>query len=320
MDWFWAILTLIAGIILVAKGGDYFVDAASWMAKAAGIPTFIVGATIVSVATTLPEIIVSVMAAAEGKNEMAIGNAVGSVTANTAMIMAIAFIFMKITIALKDYLVQCLLLIVTGIVLLLGCLGGVLSVWAAVIMITIFAVHMVVNVVLAKKHSAANRDVEKEVEKDKKTVVINILKFVGGAAGIVIGSRFLVNGGSDLATLLGVPERIIAVTVVAIGTSIPELVTTITAIRKKEFGISVGNIVGANLIDLSLILPLCGLISGERLPVNEQSASIDIPVCLGVTLIAVVPLLIRKKASKVQGIILLAVYVAYLAFTVGYKI
>lgn len=316
MEWFLAITSLVAGIILVAKGGDFFVDAASWMAKAAGIPTFIVGATIVSLATTLPEIIVSVMAAVEGKTEMAIGNAVGSVTANTAMIMAIAFVFMKITIVLKDYLVQCILLILTSGILILGCLNDVLSTWAAIVLITIFVIHMIVNVRLAKKHSAASKEKEQEVQKDKKTVIINIVKFVGGAAGIVVGSRFLVDGGSDLAALLGVPERIVAVTVVAIGTSIPELVTTITAIKKKEYGLSVGNIVGANIIDLSLILPLCSLVSGENLPVSAQGAHIDMPVCFGVTVLAIVPLLIRRKASRVQGIVLLAAYVTYLVFTV----
>ena len=316
MEWFLAITSLVAGIILVAKGGDFFVDAASWMAKAAGIPTFIVGATIVSLATTLPEIIVSVMAAVEGKTEMAIGNAVGSVTANTAMIMAIAFVFMKITIVLKDYLVQCILLILTSGILILGCLNDVLSTWAAIVLITIFVIHMIVNVRLAKKHSAASKEKEQEVQKDKKTVIINIVKFVGGAAGIVVGSRFLVDGGSDLAALLGVPERIVAVTVVAIGTSIPELVTTITAIKKKEYGLSVGNIVGANIIDLSLILPLCSLVSGENLPVSAQGAHIDMPVCFGVTVLAIVPLLIRRKASRIQGIVLLAAYVTYLVFTV----
>ncbi len=316
MEWFLAITSLVAGIILVAKGGDFFVDAASWMAKAAGIPTFIVGATIVSLATTLPEIIVSVMAAVEGKTEMAIGNAVGSVTANTAMIMAIAFVFMKITIVLKDYLVQCILLILTSGILILGCLNDVLSTWAAIVLITIFVIHMIVNVRLAKKHSAASKEKEQEVQKDKKTVIINIVKFVGGAAGIVVGSRFLVDGGSDLAALLGVPERIVAVTVVAIGTSIPELVTTITAIKKKEYGLSVGNIVGANIIDLSLILPLCSLVSGENLPVSAQGAHIDMPVCFGVTVLAIVPLLIRRKASRIQGIILLVAYVTYLVFTV----
>lgn len=316
MEWFLAIISLAAGIILVAKGGDFFVDAASWMAKAAGIPTFIVGATIVSLATTLPEVLVSVMAAFEGENEMAIGNAVGSVTANTAMIMAIAFVFMKITIVLKDYLVQCILLIVTAGVLILGCLTGALATWAAIVLITIFAIHMVVNVRLAKRHSAESKEKETEVPKDRKTVIINIVKFVGGAAGIVIGSRFLVDGGSDLATLLDVPPRIVAVTVVAIGTSVPELVTTLTAIKKKEYGLSVGNIVGANIIDLSLILPLCSLISGENLPVSTQGAYIDMPVCLGVTVLAIVPLLIRRKASRVQGVLLLAAYVTYLIFTV----
>ena len=299
----------------MAKGGDFFVDSASWIARAAGIPTFIVGATIVSIATTLPEIIVSCMAAAEGKTEMAIGNAVGSVTVNTAMIMALAFIFMTVVASRKEYMIQCLMLIASAAVLWLGVLSGSLSIWAAIVLLVIFIGFIVLNVHHAKAAAAKGDAKDDTIKKDKKTIAINIIKFIGGAAGIVIGSRLLVNGGSSLATQMGVPERIIAVTLVAIGTSIPELVTTITAIRKKESALSVGNIVGANIIDLTLILPLCSLISGEKLPVTHMSVILDIPVCLGFCCLAVIPLIWKEKAFRAQGIAMLVGYAAYIVCT-----
>ena len=108
---------------------------------------------------------------------------------------------------------------------------------------------------------------------------------------------------------------VIAVTMIAVGTSLPELVTTVTAIIKKESALSVGNIIGANIIDLSLILPVCSLISGQALPVGTESAHLDIPVCLGVTLIAVIPLMVRQKSSRLQGYLMLGCYAAYLLVT-----
>jgi cation:H+ antiporter len=306
------LLMFVVGIVLVVKGGDFFVDAASWIAKAFGIPSFIIGATIVSIATTLPEMIVSIMAAANGQVEMAIGNAVGSVTANTGLILAVAMLFMTIAIKRKDYILQCSLLIAASAILLISSQGGSLSIPGSVVLIVIFFVFMTKNVMHAK---AAPKDTE-NVAIEKKTFGVNIVKFVLGAAGIVLGSQLLIKSGSGIAEFLGVPERIIAVTMVAIGTSLPELVTTITSIVKKESSLSIGNLVGANIIDLTLILPLCSLVSGQALPVDVASATIDMPVCLGVTLIAFVPLLISEKASKLQGVLLLAVYIGYLAVTV----
>lgn len=303
----------MAGIILVVKGGDAFVDAASWMAKAAGIPPFIVGATIVSVATTLPEMIVSCLAAGEGKIEMAIGNAVGSVTANTALIMAIAFLFMSVTVVRRQYIVQCSILIACASVLVLGTRTGVLAGWASVVLVALFAGFVVLNLFCAARQQT--EDASESVAKDKGTLAKNLASFVLGAVAIVGGSQLLVQGGSDLALLLGVPERIVAVTLVAVGTSLPELVTTLTAIRKKESALSVGNIIGANIIDLSLILPLCALVSGSSLPVSAVSRTVDLPVCLAATLLAVLPLLLKERSGKAQGAMMLAGYVGYLAIT-----
>lgn len=310
------------GIALVVKGGDVFVDAASWIAKAFGIPTFIIGATIVSIATTMPEMIVSMIAAGQGKVDMAIGNAVGSVTANTGLILATAMIFMTIVIERKDYAIQCGLLVLAAALLPISSISlskfasnedGALPIWASIVLFIIFFTFMAVNV---KKAKAEKGTAAEKVAIEKKDLIVNILKFVLGAAAIVLGSQLMVNSGSDIATFFGVPERVIALTLVAIGTSLPEFVTTITAIVKKETSLSIGNIVGANLIDLALILPLCSIVSGKELPIPASSRLVDMPVCLGIIALALIPLFIRKKASKIQGIIMAVAYCVYIVMVV----
>jgi cation:H+ antiporter len=304
------VLFFVVGIVLVVKGGDIFVDAASWIARAANIPTFIVGATIVSFATTLPELIVSVMASAEGKNDMAVGNAVGSVTANTGLIMAVAFIFMVVVASRKQYWKQCVLLVAAAGVLWLGCSTGVMQAWASVVLFIIFVLFLGINVQAARQEPEQCQ--EEAIEKSPRAIAKNVVLFVVGAGLIVLGSNLLIEGGSAIAVALGVPERVIAVTMVAIGTSLPELVTTLTAIKKKESHLSIGNIIGANIIDLSLILPICSLVGGQQFAVSAQSLQVDFPVCMLLTLMAVVPLLVRQKGSRVQGVLMLAVYVVYL--------
>lgn len=309
MEMLFCCLLFTVSVVLVIKGGDAFVDAASWIARAMNIPTFIIGATIVSLATTMPEMLVSVMAAAEGKVDMAVGNAVGSVIANTGLIMAVAMMAMAIPCSRKKYLRQCLLLIAVAAVLLLGCQGGRLGVGWSLVLILCFLLFMAENLRSARgemKNAEAHEPVE------KKALLKNIGKFVLAAAVIVLSSRLMVDNGSKIAAFLGVPERIVALTLVAVGTSLPELVTTITAIVKKESALSVGNIIGANIIDLSLILPLSSLAAGEPLPVSAQSAAVDLPACLLVTVLALMPLMLREKSSRAQGAVLLAAYAVYL--------
>ncbi|MGN1001467.1 MAG: calcium/sodium antiporter [Oscillospiraceae bacterium] len=307
-----SVILFVIGILLVMKGGDIFVDAASWIARAAGVPTFIIGATIVSLATTMPEMIVSIIAAAEGSNDMAIGNAVGSVTANTGLIMATAMVFMTVLLPRKKYLPQCLLLIAAAAVLWIGSNGSSLELGFSVLLFIIFVTFMALNLSNAR---AEMGDTEKE-HHSGKAVALRVLLFVLGAAAIVVGSDLLVDHGQVLAVALGVPERVIAVTLVAIGTSLPELVTTLTAIRKKESGLSVGNIIGANIIDLTLILPICSFVADGELTISQQSAGIDMPACLLITLLAIVPMLLRQKASRLQGVLLLLAYGAYLVITI----
>lgn len=304
------------GILLVVKGGDYFVDAASWIAEVSGVPKLIVGATIVSIATTLPEMLVSVMAATEGKVDMSIGNAVGSVTANIGLIMAIALICMPGVIKRADYLYKSVfMLLAAGIIVVCGFMGKV-SILFSVILLVVFAAFMFENVSSAVKMMRADQNSGKEkTAVTGKVVTINIIKFLVGAAGIVLGANLLVENGSELARFMGVSERIIGVTLVAVGTSLPELVTTITAIAKKQSSLSVGNILGANIMDLTLIMPLSALVSGKSLPVSATAAMLDLPVCLLVGLVAVIPAMIKSKFTRLQGIILLAIYAVYVVAT-----
>lgn len=304
------------GILLVVKGGDYFVDAASWIAEVSGVPKLIVGATIVSIATTLPEMLVSVMAATEGKVDMSIGNAVGSVTANIGLIMAIALICMPGVIKRADYLYKSVfMLLAAGIIVVCGFMGKV-SILFSVILLVVFAAFMFENVSSAVKMMRADQNSGKEkTAVTGKVVTINIIKFLVGAAGIVLGANLLVENGSELARFMGVSERIIGVTLVAVGTSLPELVTTITAIAKKQSSLSVGNILGANIMDLTLIMPLSALVSGKSLPVSATAAMLDLPICLLVGLVAVIPAMIKSKFTRLQGIILLAIYAVYVVAT-----
>lgn len=316
MDLAITILLFAVGVLFVIKGGDFFVDAASWMAEVSGIPKLIVGATVVSIATTLPELLVSVMAASQGKVDMSVGNAVGSVTANVGLIMAIALICMPGVIKRKDYLLKAILMCAAALLIVVFGFRGEVNMVFSLILLVVFVIFIIENVSSAKRTMGEGGKEEKDPAlKQKKTVLINIVKFVVGTVGIVWGADLLVDNGSELARVFGVSERIIGVTLVAVGTSLPELITTITAVVKKQSALSVGNILGANIIDMTLIMPLAAVVSGKSLPLSESAVRIDLPVCALVCLVAVVPAMIKSKFSKWQGFLLLAIYVTYLVVT-----
>lgn len=298
----------LIGILFIIKGGDWFVDSAAWIAEVTGIPKFIVGATIVSLATTLPEMIVSVMAALDGKVDMAVGNAVGSVTANTGLILAVSILAIPAAVNRRQFDRKAVLLIsVTVILLILSALGQV-NVWTSLILLVCFLLYIADNIASTR----ALGDGGEKARYDKRELPRRLLFFVLGTVGIVVGARLLVDNGSELARIIGVPENIIGLTFVAIGTSLPELVTTITAIVKKQASLSVGNILGANVIDIALILPACAAVTGGSLPVNAQTYLLDLPICLIVTVVAMVPTLILGKFRRWQGGVLLGVYLSYL--------
>ena len=298
----------IVGLILTIKGGDWFVDSASWFAEATGIPKFVVGATVVSFATTLPELLVSVRAAMNGSAQLAIGNAVGSVTANTTLIMGVSLVAMAGVVGRKAFSLKGGLFLGAIVGLTLLSLSGALPVWSALILWAIFLVFMISNVIEGKK-GASSDSIDAH---EKKEIPSKILFFVLGTAAIVFGAEFLVSSGKTIAAGIGISETIIGFTVIALGTSLPELVTTLTAIRKKESSLSVGNIIGANIIDTTLILPLCAVINGEPLPVDRVNLIFDFPICIAACAVAVVPTIIQGKFKKWQGYALLTIYALYM--------
>ena len=307
-----ASVIFVVGLFLTIKGGDWFVDSASWFAEATGIPKFVVGATVVSFATTLPELLVSVRAAMNGSAQLAIGNAVGSVTANTTLIMGVSLVAIAGVVSRKDFCLKGGLLLVSVIGLTALSMNESLPVWSAFVLWTIFIVFMVSNVVEGKKGAS----VEQTLSYERKDIPSRVLFFLLGTASIVFGAEFLVSSGTTLASGIGISETIIGFTVIALGTSLPELVTTLTAIRKKENSLSVGNIIGANIIDTTLILPLCAVINTRPLPVDRINLIFDFPVCIGACAVAIIPTVIQGRFKKWQGYALLAIYGLYMLFLI----
>ncbi len=309
----WIVLLFAAGLVCIIKGGDLFVDAAGWIAEASGIPKFIIGATIVSFATTLPEMLVSVFAALEGNADIAVGNAVGSVTANTGLIMCLSLVCMTCLMERRQFGVKACLLLAAILSLFGFTRDGRLSVAEGLLVLVIFAGFLAESLISARREQGTElKEDEERPAVSGKTVAGNIVKFVLGAAGIVLGAQLLIDNGSAIASLLGVPDAIIAATMIAIGTSLPELVTTLTAIRKKESSLSVGNNIGANIMDLTLIVPLCSLILGRPLPVQRQGMLLDIPACLVICAAVLVPALWKGKFQRWMGFLAGGLYIVYL--------
>ena len=303
----------IFGLMLIIKGGDLFVDAAVWLARVSNIPPVIVGATVVSLATTLPELLVSLLAAAQGKAGLAIGNAVGSVTANLGLILGAAIFFAPFHIRRQEYWCRGLLMAAAIAVLFFFSKSGTLSISGSLLLLGIYMLSVWDSIRSARKEMISTATQQASLREFPQ----NIGKFLLGIGGILWGARLLVRNGSALALLLGVPESVVGVTLVAVGTSLPELVTAITALSKGEGALSVGNILGANLIDTTLILPLCTLISGHSLVFSTQSLLLDLPVCLLMALIAVLPALLRERFSRAQGALMLGLYLGYLVLVIA---
>lgn len=333
----------IVGLVLIIKGGDWFVDSSSWIAEVLGIPKFVIGATIVSIATTLPEMIVSVQATAKGNVDMAAGNAIGSVTANTAMIMGIFIVCMPFAVKRKEFAPKGIMMFLASVGLVLGCIFTAkqeltfegetnsyfrLSTIGLIVLIIIFITFFIENFISMKNEqthiepspTSIGLQEEDDIVPTKESATgkdwaKNLIFFALGAAGIIIGADLLVDYGTQIAKSLNVPQRVISVIAIAIGTSLPELVTTITALRKKLGALSVGNILGANIIDLTLILPICSFVSMGKgtgaLAVSASSVTIDMIVCLAAISVAVFPTIITKKFQRWQGIVMLAGYIGY---------
>lgn len=360
------VLLFIVGLILLIKGGDWFVDGAVGIARRFRLPEILIGATVVSIGTTLPEVMVSATSAVQGQSEMSYGNAIGSIICNTALIAAISVVARPSAVNRKNLRLPVVFFFSAAVFYaLISYLTGTFSRPVGIALLVVFAVYMALSVRDAKRSPAldpagqapenlrpvvSKTDVSDIAEADsdaaarepdggqapesseppeptaadrKRNRLLlwkDIALLVVGAALIAVGARLLVKYGTEIAEALGVPSTVIALTFVALGTSLPELITAVTSLIKGHSSLSLGNIIGANLFNLVLVSGMSITLRPFNIPATSflggvnTSLLIDIPLMFAVMLILTVPALLRGKLARWQGILLLTLYAAFCVF------
>ena len=311
------VLLFAVGLLCLIKGGDWFVDGATGLARRFHLPELLIGATVVSIGTTLPEVMVSATSALEGHGEIAYGNAIGSVICNAALIAAVTIAVRPGKLDPKTLRLPVFFFFAAAVFYAaIAYTTGYFSRLTGVILLAGFAVYMAVTILQIKRASApaggGGQAVEGSLPKDLGLLAV-------GAALIALGAKLLVDNGIIIAQALGVPESVIALTFIALGTSLPELVTAVTSLMKGHGSLSLGNVVGANLFNLVLVSGVSVTLSPFQAPQNASiggmnaSLALDLPVMFLVMLLLTVPALLRGKLSRVQGILLLAIYAGFCA-------
>ncbi len=317
------IIWLIVGFVLLIKGGDWFVDGATGIARRLRLPELLIGATVVSIGTTLPEVMVSAGAAAQGSGSIAYGNAIGSIICNTALIAALTIAIKPGSAERKSLILPVAFFFSSALIYYIAAyIFGRFSLTIGLILLAIFIAFMI-STVLRMKNSASSLEAGEHEEGDeaanesKGGLLKDIFLLVLGAAVIAVGADLLVDNAIIIAEKFGVSEKVIGLTIVALGTSLPEFVTAITALIKGHSSLSLGNIIGANLFNLVLVSGVAVTINPFDVPVSStlfginSSLVLDLPVMLCVMLILTVPTLIKQKLSRWQGISLLLIYSAF---------
>ena len=314
-----SIVLFAVGLVLLIKGGDWFVDGATGLAKRFNLPDIVVGATVVSIGTTLPEVMVSTTGALQGSGAMAYGNAIGSIICNTALIAAISITCNPGPVNVKSMKTPAVFFFLSAAIYCMAAYGlGTFPRWLGFVMLTIFVIYMVLTVRNGLKNPDAASDEEEEGGKERK-LWQELVLLVVGAAVIAVGADLLVEHGQVIALGLGVPETVVALLFVALGTSLPELVTTITSLRKGRASLGVGNVIGANIFNLVLVSGVAVSLAPFDVPCENLlldtglnlSLVFDIPVMLGVMSLMIFPALATKKLGRWQGIMLLCIYAAF---------
>ncbi|WP_193774343.1 calcium/sodium antiporter [Vallitalea guaymasensis] len=309
-------LLFLIGFIMIIKGSDWFIDATIWIAKVLKVPNIIIGATLVSICTTLPEAMVSGSSAINGNASIAFGNALGSIACNTGFILGLTILLSRPEIKQKKKLRRTGLFLVFLLSLLtvFSLVFGEIARVTGFMFLGILVLYLYNNVKDAKMSSSEIKQ-DEEIEVTKSIIIKNIILFAIGITFTIIGANLLVTNGEKIAKMLGVPDIIIGVTLTAFGTSLPELVTAITAIVKKAHDISIGNVLGANILNIILVIGL----SSSILPFKIQPSwlSYHIPFVFAIVLLLVAFTLFNKKRfHRWNGVLMIATYFAYIYFLV----
>lgn len=308
------VLLFIVGLLFLIKGGDWFVDGASALARRFHLPELLIGATVVSIGTTLPEVMVSTMSALSGHGEIAYGNAIGSVICNAALIAAITIAVRPGKVDPKTLKMPVLFFFAAAAIYCVAAYGfGKFTRPMGFIMLAMFVAYIAANIHQMKNAPAEEHEEEEETMPLPRMLLLLVL----GAVLIAMGANLLVDNGTLIAQALGVPESVIALTFVALGTSLPELVTAITSLIKGHSDLSLGNVVGANVFNLVLVSGVSVALAPFTVPQSatifgmNSSLVLEIPVMIAVMVLLTAPALAKGKLSRVQGVALLVIYAVF---------
>ena len=302
------VLLFIVGLLCLIKGGDWFVDGATGIARRFHVPELLIGATVVSIGTTLPEVMVSTTSAFTGHGEIAYGNAIGSIICNASLIAAITIAVKPGKVDPKSLRTPVLFFFVAAAFYAgVAYTTGYYSRPVGLVLLAMFAAYIVCNV-MAMKNAPAPEEAEEIDENGSLARELGLL---------AVGANLLVDNGTLIAQALGVPESVIALTFVALGTSLPELVTAITSLAKGHGALSLGNVIGANVFNLVLVSGVSAVVAPFTIPQNSMlfghnaSLVLEFPVMFAVMLLLTVPALVKGRLSRPQGIALLCIYAAF---------
>lgn len=303
------VVLLIVGFVFLIKGSDFFVDGASSIAAILKVPTVIVGLTIVAFGTSAPEAAVSITSSMTGSNAMAVSNVIGSNLFNMLMVIGIAALMSNLLME-KEVLNKDLpfLVIITVLFAAFIFIGGDITSIEGIILLAILIGYIIYLIYNARKGGTMS-----VVDKPKLTLPKSIIFMIIGLAGIILGGDFVVDSASAIAIALGMSETLVGLTIVAIGTSLPELVTSITAIKKGENQLVIGNVIGSNIFNILFVLGASSAISA--IPISENML-IDVVFMLGVTILCYIFGKTQDKYDKKEGITLVLLFVAYMAFAI----
>ena len=317
-----ALLVFALGTLLLIKGGDWFVDSAVGIAKHFRVPEILIGATVVSIGTTLPEVMVSTTAAINRNGAIAYGNAIGSIICNTALIAALTIAIRPVAVNRRTIGVPVLFFFLSAGIYMLAAYGfGRFDRWLGIVMLLVFAVYIAVTIRQGFKNSPLSQKTE-QAEPPEGSLLRDVLILIVGAAVIALGAKMLEGSSVSLAGMAGIPAEVIGVTVVALCTSLPELVTAITSLVKGHGSLSLGNIIGANIFNLVLVSGAAVTISpfavpeGSKLMGHNASLVLEIPLMVTVMAIMTLPALVKGRLRRWQGIVLLGIYAAFVALQV----
>ncbi|MGO1370187.1 MAG: calcium/sodium antiporter [Senegalia sp. (in: firmicutes)] len=307
---FLTIILFSLGLVLIVKGGDLFIDSSINVAKISNLPEILIGATIVSLATTAPEAIVSITASLRNYTQMSVGNSIGSIVCNTGLILGVSNFIKPSKVKGKFTKLKSLMLIVFFAIFFIISNDRMINHSDAMILLVLLSIYILFDLLVInyKKSSSINN----EVTYMKKDLIKILFLFLIGITGIFIGSNLLISNGIIIAKFIGVPEAVISLTFIALGTSLPELTTALTALRKGHSSLSVGNIIGANILNISLVLGAAGFLN--PLEITNQNIYLDFPVAFIMILILGLSCILKGRINKIIGFLLFAIYISYLIF------